>query len=114
MGHVAWYFDRQPMQQLKVGSLSSLGRTPHLILEAARTMTPPTQCTTSRPQFIPSSLCCSLVSLVAVGTLPGVAGLAAPLTGACVYTMPAAIPADYDDGLVEKRVELFVTENLEG
>ena len=28
--------------------------------------------------------------------------------------MPAAIPADYDDGLVEKRVELFVTENLEG
>ena len=43
-----------------------------------------------------------------------VAGLAAPLTGAYAYTMPAAIPADYDDGLVEKRVELFVTENLEG
>ena len=43
-----------------------------------------------------------------------VAGLAAPLTGAYANTMPAAIPADYDDGLVEKRVELFVTENLEG
>lgn len=50
-----------------------------------------------------------------MGTVTGrVAGLAAPLTGAYANTMPAAVPADYDDGLVEKCTELFVTKNLEG
>ena len=50
-----------------------------------------------------------------MGTVTGrVAGLAAPLTGAYAYTIPTAIPADYDDGLVEKCTELFVTKNLDG
>ena len=35
-------------------------------------------------------------------------------TGAYAYTMPAAIPADADEELIDKCIELFVTENLEG
>ena len=35
-------------------------------------------------------------------------------TGAYAYTMPAAIPADASDELIEKCIALFVTENLEG
>ena len=35
-------------------------------------------------------------------------------TGAYAYTMPAAIPADASDELIEQCIALFVTENLEG
>ena len=35
-------------------------------------------------------------------------------TGAYAYTMPAAIPADASDELIERCIALFVTENLKG
>ena len=35
-------------------------------------------------------------------------------TGAYAYTMPAAIPADASNELIEQCIALFVTENLEG